>query len=542
MDKIIKILLESGDINTHQLQVSLDEHVRTGKELLNILVEKGFITNSKLKDLTELSFISDLNVKTIQIPPDTLKMLPLQIISANKVFPLHFINNKLVLGMVNPKDLIAVDNVNIFLGKNISIQRLRITEEDYLFLLKKYEHLLNDKKDKDDLKYTDFKENEDEDNYEKIFNKLLQSALKKRATQITLEPGNDTVKVRFKIDDTFYEEVRFPKKFYQNLLNYVKENSTFLDSDDKNLYYSGSFKYKENNDNFTNFVFNGIKTIQGERIIIRPSYPIPELRKLFYFDKVYEYIDKSLAKNKGIIIVIGNSASGKSTTLYSLLQHKISNTNQLITVEDPVKYVFDNYVSQINFKMDRVDSLKNFINELSRQSPDVLMLQELKDEEWGMYLEELALSGMLIFAGIKAYNIISAMKKLKRMKFPNFSSIQLLIHQKLLKMLCPYCKVKYNPLSQEIQKAGLTFEQISIAFESNPEGCNKCYGGYKGLIGVFEVTPVTKEMVRILNKDEIVVENFIEEFNKSKIISLKEYGLFLLKDGIISFDEFYKLL
>jgi type IV pilus assembly protein PilB len=539
MDKIIKLLLDSGEITTHQLQVSLDEHTRTGKDILNILVEKDFITNNKIKDLMEISFINDLSVRSIQISPDIIKMLPLQIITSNKVFPLHFENNKFVLGMVNPKDLIALDNVSIFLGKNISIQRLRLNQDDFLFLLKRYEHLLNDKKDKEEIKYNDFQE-DNKDNYEKIFNKLLSSALKKRATQITLEPGNDNVKVRFKIDDSFYEEVRIPKKFYQNLLNYIKEISNSIDLDDKNLYYSGYFKFK-NEDTFTNFVFNGIKTIHGERVIIRPSYPIPELRKLFYIDKVYEYIDKNLSKNRGIFIVIGNSGSGKSTTLYSLLQHKISNTNQLITVEDPVKYVFDNYVSQINFKSDKMESLKTFINELSRQSPNVLMLQELKDEEWGMYLEELALSGMLIFAGIKAYNIVSAMKKLKRMRFPNFSSIQILIHQKLVKMLCPYCKVKYNPSSQEIHKAGLNFEQISIAYESNPEGCNRCYGGYKGLIGVFEITPITKEMIRILNKEEIIVENFIEEFNKSKIISLKEYSFLLLKDGIISFDEFYKI-
>jgi type IV pilus assembly protein PilB len=140
-----------------------------------------------------------------------------------------------------------------------------------------------------------------------------------------------------------------------------------------------------------------------------------------------------------------------------------------------------------------------------------------------------------------AYNIISAMKKLKRMKFPNFSSVNSIIHQKLLKMLCPYCKVQYTPSSDEIHKAGLTYDKIQTAFDSDPSGCNKCYGGYSGLVGAFEVTPVTREMIRILNKDYFVVEDFVEELNKSVIMNFSDYGFRLLKDGIISFEEFNKL-
>ncbi len=549
MDRTVRILLETGEINQQHLQFALEEQVRTNESLIKIMVNKGFTTESRIKDALELYELEDLDVKKLQISPDVLKMLPLHIIRNNKVFPLKFEKNKFILAMVDPKDLITKDTVSLFLGKSIALQRFKITEEEFSFLTTKFSHLLGDIKDRDseavnieDQSHFEAKETETSgDPIEKLINRMLESALKKRATQVSIEPSYENVRIRFKIDDTFYEEGRLPRKMYSNFLSHIKGLGG-LESEEKSFHYCGHFKFTSSDKKEINIVVNGIKSINGDKLILRPGYPIPDLKKLIYYPEPYEYINNVTSKNKGLILVIGGSGSGKSTTLYSILQHKISNKYQLMTIEDPVKYVFENYISQIQVKNDRISSLTDLVYEVSKHNPDILMVQEIKDEGWSSLIEELALSGMLILTSMKAYNTVSALKRLKRMDFPNFASIQCIINQRLLRKLCSFCKVKKVPSEKELSSINHKIEQLPEVYEADPSGCSKCYGGYRELIGIFEVVKISRELINLLHKNEHLGDDIGKAVNSSCVMNFKEYGTRLLKDGIISFEELDKIL
>lgn len=561
IDRTVKRLLETGEITPLHLQVALEEQHITNESLIKILLKKGFITEARIKDTLEIYEEEDIDIKNLHINPGVLKMLPFHLIKNNKVFPLKFENNNFVLGMVDPKDLLAKDAVSLFLGKSISMQRFKISEDDHEYLLNKYAHSINDAKEileKINDETTDelviAKEAEQNNNsientpIEKIVNKILENALYKRANQISAEPSDEFIKVRFKIDDTFYEETRIPRKMYMNFINHIKQLCS-IDITEHD-YYSGHFNfvYSDRTDEKTidkkniNFVVNSIKTIHGDKLILRPGYQIPDLKNLFYYKEIYEYIEKLTSKNRGLILIIGNAGSGKSTTLYSILKHKVSTKYQLVSLEDHIKYVFDNYVSQIQIKKEKNhNSVTELVYEVSRHNPDVLMVQDIKDKEWAAKIEELALSGMLVLSGMRAYNILSAFKRLKHIDFPNFASIQCIINQKLLKRLCPYCKVKTSLNPQQLLHLGVKFEQIPAVYTADSRGCTKCYGGFRGLIGIFEVVKISKEIIQLLNKNEHQGEEMSKHINSACIMTFKDYATRLLMDGIISYEELNKI-
>lgn len=561
IDRTVKRLLETGEITPLHLQVALEEQHITNESIIKILLKKGFITEARIKDTLEIYEEEDINIKTIEINPGVLKMLPYHLIKNNKVFPLKFENNNFVLGMTDPKDLLAKDAVSMFLGKTISLQRFKISPEDHEFLLNKYSHSINENKevietiiepDKSEDKEVDtISTSSDNVPIEKLVAKILDNAIYKRAVQISAEPNDDNIKIRFKIDDTFYEEARFPRKMYQNFINYIKQLCK-IDITEHD-YYSGHFKFlhsprnEEKSDKLSDkkeisFVVNSIKTVQGDKLILRPGYQIPDLKNLFYYKEIYEYIKQVISKNRGLILVIGNAGSGKSTTLYSILKNKISTKYQLMTIEDNIKYIFDNYVSQIQIKKDKNNnSITDLVYEVSRHNPDVLMVQDIKDEEWSAKIEELALSGMLVLTGMRAYNVLSAFKRLKYINFPNFASIQCIVNQKLLKKLCPYCKIKSTLTPQQLLYLGVKFEQIPAVYTADLKGCNKCYGGFSGLIGIFEVVKMTREIITLLNTGDHQGEEMTKAINSSCIITFKDYSTRLLMDGIISYEELNKI-
>ncbi len=561
IDRTVRRLLETGDISPEYLQYALEEQHITNESIIKILLKKGYITEARIKDALEIYEEEDIDINQIQISPGVLKMLPFHLIKNNKIFPLKFENNTFVLGMVDPKDLISKDTVNIFLGKNISMQRFKISEKEHELLVNKYNHIISDHKDHEVINEINHVEvapqqlsqevkhiensistTMDKIPIEKIVNKVLENALNKKALQISAEPSYDFVRIRFKIDDTFYEEARLPKKMYQNFIGYMKELANLKLEDNKN-HYSGHFKFLSSDQKEINFVMNGIKTVHGDKLILRPGYPIPDLKKLFYYPEIYEYINKVIEKNRGLVLVIGNAGSGKSTTLYSILQHKISTKYQLMTIEDPVRYIFDNYISQVEVKKDGngKDLVKDLVYEVSRHNPDVLMIQEIKDETWSSLVEEVALSGMLVLTSMRAYNVLSAFKRLKTINFPNFASIQCIINQKLLKKLCPYCKIKSILNEDELKILGYKLEQIPAVYKADPNGCQKCYGGYHDIIGIFEVVKITREMISLLNKGENQWEEIGKLLGSASIMTFKEYAGKLLMDGVISFEELNKI-
>lgn len=534
LDKAVKKLLESGDITPHDLQIALEEQLRTNQSITKILLNKGLTTEAKLKDALESYDLEDINIREIYIHPNVIKMIPEHIIKNNKVFPLKFENNSLILAMVDPKDLITKDSVNIFLGRSTSFQSCSITKDDHDFLVNKFLNNFRERVENQEIQINQKEADPYSDaSIHSLINRMFEGAIKRKATQISIEAGIENVKIRFKIDNSFYEEGQLPKKFYSNFLTQLKE-MTSIDTNKKHN-YSGNFKFVDSEKREFNIVLDSLNSITGEKLIIRIGSKIPELKKLLYSDHVYDEIKKVIDKNKGLVFVVGESGSGKTTTLYSMLQSRISNRYQIMTIEENIQYIFDNYVTQV--KIDKNIPIKEIIYEALRHNPNVLMFEETKDDCWATLIEDLALSGMLVLTSFRAYNVISAIKRLKTMNFPNFSSINAIINQKLVKRLCNHCKIKINLNETQKNSFYLTDKMVLDTYTADVRGCHKCTGGYKGLVGVFEIVKLNKEFI-----DFISIDHYLEiakRFDSFCITTFKKHGAELFADGIISFEDLH---
>lgn len=537
LDKAVKKLLESGELTPHNLQTALEEQLRTKKNLTAIIVEKGFTTESRIKDILESYDIGDINIKEIYIHPNVIKMIPDNIIKNNKVFPLKFENNSLILSMVDTKDLLTKDSVGIILGRSTSLQTCKITKDEHDFLVKKFIKNSPERIENQELLISPKESNEVNSEFAitKLISKMLDTAIKKSAGQITIEPGFENVRIRFKIDDAFYEEGRISKKIYVQFINQIRQLFTIDPSKKHN--FSGNYKFTDSDKREFNVLLDSLNTINGEKIIIRIGYPIIGMRNLFYTEKAYEEIQKSIEKNKGLVLVIGDSGSGKTTTLYSILQNKISNRYQLMTIEENVQYIFDNYISQT--KIDKNSPLKELVYELIRQNPDVIMFEEVKDVSWAHLIEELALSGMLVLTSFRSYNVISAIKRLKSLGFPNFSSIQSIVNQKLIKKLCNNCKIEIEQTEEHKKFLNLDEENLIYAYEPDIRGCNHCLGGYKGMVAIFEIIRVNKDFIDFINQDKY--SELAINFDSFCITTFKKHASYLFSDGIISFEQLKSL-
>lgn len=536
LDKAVKKLLESGDITPHDLQIVLEEQLRTNQSITKILVDKGFTTEAKIKDALESYDLEDIKIREIYIHPNVIKMIPDHVIKNNKVFPLKFENNSLILAMVDPKDLLTKDSVSIFLGRSTSFQSCVITKDDHDFLVNKF---INSSRDRYENQETQINQKENEAysdaSINKLINRMFEGAIRKKATHITIEPGIENVKIRFKIDNSFYEEGRLPKKVYSTFLTQIKETASIDNTKKHN--YSGNFKFTDSEKKDFNIVIDSIHSITGEKLIIRIGSKIPELKKLLYSDHAYDEIKKVIDKNKGLVFVVGESGAGKTTTLYSMLQSRISNRYQIMTIEENVQYVFDNYVTQV--KIDKSTPVKDIVYESLRHNPDILMFEETKDTCWSSLIEDLALSGMLVLTSFRSYNVISAIKRLKAMNFPNFSSINAIINQKLVKKLCEECKIKINLNDEQKKHFYLTDKMVLDTYSADMRGCHKCIGGYKGLVGVFEIVKLNKEFIDFVSIDHY--SELAKRFDSFCVTTFKKHGSELFADGIISFEELSSL-
>ncbi|MFN8671164.1 MAG: ATPase, T2SS/T4P/T4SS family [Candidatus Sericytochromatia bacterium] len=529
LDKAVKKLMESGEVTPHDLQVALEEQLRTNKNLTLILIEKGLTTEARIKDILESYDLEDIDIKDIYIHPNVIKMLPEHIIKNNKVFPLKFENNALILAMVNVKDLLTKDSVSMVLGKSTALQTCAISKEEHEYLIKKFLKTGAEKVESNELSITqkDVSDVNSESSINRLIGKMIESAIKKFAGQISIEPALEDVRIRFKIDDAFYEEARLSKKIYTQFINQIRQ--AFAIDPAKKHNFSGNYRFFDSNKREFNILLDSLNTINGEKLILRIGYPIPDIEKLFYTDKAYLEIYKSIEKNKGLVLVVGDSGSGKTTTLYSILKSKISNKHQLMTIEENIQYIFDTYVSQT--KLDKNTSLKELVYDMIKHNPNVIMFEESKDPSWALLIEELALSGMLVLTSFRSYNVVSALKRMKALGFPNFSSIQSIINQKLLKCLCDNCKIRVES-SDELKKAlALSDDAFITPYEPDIRGCNYCLGGYKGMIATFEIVRVNKELVDLINKDDFT--EVAKKFNSFCITTFKEHAKHLFADGII---------
>jgi len=555
----------------------LKESQETGKKLEDILIARKIISK---EDLTKLKAyilgIPFINLEKEIIPQEVLKIIPEPIARTHNIVAFRKTGNKVEVAMLDPEDLKTID----FIKKagNYKILPRLTNEESIKNVLRQYQESLEKEfssiitKESQGVKAIQIEEKEEKkEDLEKagqelpvvrIVDTLIKHAILQRASDIHIEPTEKEILVRYRIDGILRDAMTLPISIGPGIVARIKILSN-LKLDEHRLPQDGRFKF-ETSDSKYSIRVSTLPVFYGEKVVMRL---LPETAKGFSLEalglwgEALENTQIALRKTAGMILVTGPTGSGKTTTLYSMLE--ILNTPQvnISTVEDPIEYQIPRInQTQVNPKIGL--TFANCLRSLLRQDPDIIMVGEIRDEETASLAINAALTGHLVLSTLHTNSAAGAIPRLLDMKCEPFllsSTLNLIIAQRLVRRLVPESKERYKLTPKEIQnisqycnlkrveqilkEEGLLKKNQTIesVYFYRPKPTKDSPDGYKGRIGIYEVLRVTETIKELIlkraNSDEIQ-----KQAQEEGMLLMVEDGFVKAARGITSIEEVLRVI
>lgn len=544
------LLTSVGKISHDQLEQALKSQKDTGKKLGEELVDKGYVTEIDIIEVLEFQMgIPHVDLNKYFIEPDVVNLVSETIAKKYALIPIKKDRGKLIVAMSDPLNLFAIDDVKIATGLDvepaISIKKDILDSIEQYYGKKSAEKAIEDLKDQYDI---ELNSNLDEKLLNEInnapvvrlVNSLIKQAISSRASDIHIEPYEDRIRIRFRIDGTLQEIMNPTKNTHSAIITRIKIISK-IDIAERRVPQDGRVEMNiEGRD--IDLRVSSLPTVYGEKIVIRILDRINNImtKERLGFNKYnLNRFDKLLNYPNGILLVTGPTGSGKTTTLYAALQELNSVGKNIITLEDPVEYRLDgiNQV-QINTKSGLIFS--SGLRSILRQDPDIIMVGEIRDEETARLAIRAAITGHLVISTMHTNDAASTVSRLVDMDIEPYlvaSSVIGVIAQRLVRRICDNCKTEYISGKKE--------EDILSICESvklyKGTGCNKCYNtGYKGRISIHEILEVNKQIREVINNNSSI-DDLKEMAINSGMTSLYENNKDLVLKGITSINELLKV-
>lgn len=369
---------------------------------------------------------------------------------------------------------------------------------------------------------------------------IINQAINKRASDIHIEPFEYLVKIRYRIDGILYEVKNLPKEIYPPLCTRLKLLSS-IDITEKRIPQDGKFEHLWRGERYDIRV-SSLPTTYGEKLVMRILYKnkgISKLESLGFSEDISKLLRNILNSPYGILLVTGPTGSGKSTTLYAMLNELDKKSKNIITIEDPVEYDIPG-VNQVNVNTKAGLTFSSGLRSILRQDPNVIMLGEIRDEETAQIAVRAAITGHLVISTLHTNDSISAISRLIDMGVPKYLISDALIcsiAQRLVRLLCPNCKVKYKPSSSE--REVLCIDSGVELFK--PKGCGCCnYTGYEGRTVVYELLHLNSIHKKIISEQNSI-EALRDYCKSANFISIPESCKSLLLTGYTSYEELLRL-
>ena len=566
--KLGEILLKENLITPDQLKQALEDQKANGGRLGNSLVRLGFMSDDDVMAVLSRQYgVPSINLDLFEVDPGVTKLIPMDTALKFQVLPLSRVGSSLTLAMADPTNVFAMDDIKFMTGFNI--EPVVASERAIVEAIKKNYGSIEDQERKKELEeivsFIDEGQNEtveleaqDEStlNLEqleraaeeapviKLVNYLLTDAVKRGASDIHMEPYEKEYRVRYRIDGILQTIMNPPNKLRDAIISRIKIMAK-LDIAEKRLPQDGRIMIrmmKEGKKKALDFRVSVLPTLHGEKIVMRlldKENLHLDMSKLGFEPESLAKFQKAIFKPYGMVLVTGPTGSGKTNTLYSSITQLNNTDTNIITAEDPVEFQLPG-INQVQMKEQIGLNFATALRAFLRQDPNIILVGEIRDFETAEIAIKAALTGHLVLSTLHTNDAPSTISRLMNMGIEPFlvaTSVNLICAQRLVRRLCPDCKVQDKVSPQGLMDAGYNPEEARSVKVWKRQGCPNCGNkGYKGRVGLYEVVEVTDDL-----RELILVGASALELRKKAIeqgmMTLRRSGLVKAAAGVTTLEE-----
>ncbi len=555
INRLGELLVRNKLIDEKQLAKALEEQKATGGRLGASLTKLGFLKEEDLAAFLSRQYgVPSINLNEFEIDESVIKLVPADVVQKYQLIPVNRAGSTLIVAMADPSNIFAIDDIKFMTGYNVEVvvtseASIRTAIDKYYDQSASFDDVMGDLDDID-LEVVDDGEEVDSSELEKasedapvvkLVNLILTDAIKKKASDIHVEPYEKSFRVRYRIDGVLHEVMKPPMKLKNALTSRIKIMSE-MDISERRLPQDGRIKIKLPGGKDMDYRVNCLPTLFGEKICLRlldKSNLQLDMTKLGYEEQSLKWFKEQIHKPFGMVLVTGPTGSGKTVSLYSALGELNTPTENISTAEDPVEFNFAG-INQVQMHEEIGLNFASALRAFLRQDPDIIMIGEIRDFETAEIGVKAALTGHLVLSTLHTNDAPSTINRLLNMGIEPFlvaSAVNLITGQRLGRRICQECMVPEDIPKEVLVQAGIAEDQLDETVCYKGEGCSNCNDtGYKGRVGFYQVMPMFEEIRELILAGANTAE-LKRESMRLGVKTMRQSALTKMMEKVTSFEE-----
>ena len=555
-----EMLINAGTITKEQLERGIELQKGTNERLGTVLINNGIITEKQLIEVLRMQLgIEFIDLTRVSIPTEMAQALPKNIARQYGVVPVKIAKDELYLAMSDPLNFYAVEEARRAAKKKIvplvstkdgiehAIQVLYSSEgaAKAIAEMKREASANGETQDTADNSNQLGEDTQSSAPTIRLVNSILERAITERASDIHLEPRENVMQVRMRIDGLMRDILTVPKDVQASVISRIKIMSS-LNIAEHRVPQDGRFNVRIK-DKDIDLRISTLPTVYGEKVVARlldKSGGRVTKEAVGLTGSDLEKYDEMLKNRNGVILLVGPTGSGKTTTMYAMINQLNTPEVNMVTLEDPVEYNVDG-VNQVQINEKTGMTFASGLRAILRQDPDIIAVGEIRDGETASIAMRSAITGHVVLSTIHTNDAVGSIDRLRDIGVEPYviaGALKGVISQRLVRRICPNCRQAYTPTEEELEDLGIEMEPGMKLYRG--AGCSQCYNsGYRGRTAVFEMLPITHAVRTLIyeqrGRDAIEAELKRPE---SGFVSLRDNALRLMRDGVTTGEEVLRIV
>jgi len=542
-----KLLQEMGYLSKEQIEVALDVQKASPRYFGEILQDLDFVTSNEIAEaIAKQNNLEHIDLDIIKPSNEALKLIPQNISISKNILPISVTETEIVVATQDINDLMTYDYI-----RKVTNRHVKFVVGDIQSIARYTQIYYNQLDNPIEVEIQELvKKSINGENIDlpHLMELILDNAIKDRVTDIHITPESSATHIFYRIDGVLQHYYSLPINLHQQISARIKIISE-LDISEQRKPQDGAFSYTFLNENFDLRV-STLPTNHGENIVMRllgKNSSLFNLKGLGFSDENSKKIEKYFTKPYGIVLVVGPTGSGKTTTLYSALRKVDSLKKNVMTIEDPIEYKFS-FIRQTQLNEKAGYGFNSAIRAFMRQDPDVMLVGEIRDKETAELAIRASITGHLVLSTLHTNDAVGTIARLGDLDVPPYligSGILAILAQRLVRKLCPKCKIQIDKTDEELLELGISKDIINNYSDGTiyeAKGCSNCRNsGYIGRQAIIEILEINNEIESLIASNTPTLE-ILKVAHKNGMKSMKDDGHIKILSGITTFQEIQRVI